>query len=126
MHDPTEGGLATALYELAAASGLGARIRLEEVQVLPETAAVCDALALDPLGLLASGSLLIALAPEDCEPVLQSLRGEGVTAACIGSLVLAEQGVIIDQRGRAKPMPRFERDELARFFEQAGEHTIRP
>jgi len=126
MHDPTEGGLATALYELAAASGLGARIRLEEVKVLPETAAVCDALGLDLLGLLASGSLLIALAPEDCEAVVQALRGEGVAVACIGSLVLAEQGVIIDERGRGKPMPRFERDELARFFEQAGEPAIRP
>jgi hydrogenase expression/formation protein HypE len=126
MHDPTEGGLATALYELAAASRLGARIRLEEVQVLPETTSVCHALGLDPLGLLASGSLLIALAPKDCEVVLQALRREGVAAACIGSLVLAEQGVIIDERGREKPMPRFERDELARFFEQAGEPAIRP
>jgi hydrogenase expression/formation protein HypE len=126
MHDPTEGGLATAIYELTMASGLGARIRPEDVQVLPETIALCEALGLDPLGLLASGSLLIAVAPEDCDGVLESLGAEGIPAACIGNLVPAGEGVIMDRRGAESPVPRFERDELARFFEEAGEAATRP
>jgi hydrogenase expression/formation protein HypE len=126
MHDPTEGGLATALYELTMASGLGARIHLEDVQVLPETAALCEALGLDPLGLLASGSLLIAVGPEDCDDVLKTLGAEGIPVACIGNLVPVGEGVIMDKRGTGSPLPRFERDELARFFEEAGEAATRP
>ena len=87
MHDPTEGGLATALHEVAAASGLVAEVQAEAVTVLPETEELCRALSLDPLGLLASGSLLIALAEEDCERVRGALSGAGIPAACLGRLI---------------------------------------
>ncbi len=60
LHDPTEGGLATGVRELALAAGCGATIDREAVPILPETAAIADALGLDPLGMLASGSLLVA------------------------------------------------------------------
>ncbi len=116
MHDPTEGGLATAVHELAQAAGVGAIIRAEDIAVLPETEAICHALALDPLGLLASGSLLIAMAPEDCDKVIDALSGARIEAACIGSLVSPEEGAIIDKQGSREALPRFERDELARFL----------
>jgi hydrogenase expression/formation protein HypE len=58
MHDPTEGGLATALRELASASGKGLTIDRDAIPILPECRIMCDALDLDPLGLIASGSLL--------------------------------------------------------------------
>ena len=125
MHDPTEGGLATAIYELAGAAKVGARIRRDSVRVLPETAALCDALRLDPWGLLASGSLLIALAPEDCDRVVAALRKANVEVACIGAMAFEREGVIIDQQGRRHPLPRFQRDELARIFEQIGAATHR-
>jgi hydrogenase expression/formation protein HypE len=125
MHDPTEGGLATAIYELATAAKVGARIDADAVRVLPETAAFCGALDLDPWGLLASGSLLIALAPEDGEKVTAALRRANVAAERIGVVALEEEGVIIDQQGRRRTLPQFERDELARFFEEAGAPTRR-
>src|SRR3989337_1720618 len=78
MHDPTEGGLATALYEMAEASGLGVTVRAEAITVLPETQAICAAASLEPLGLLASGALLIAVAQRDCETVLAALRDGGI------------------------------------------------
>ena len=56
LHDPTEGGLATGVRELALAAGCGATIDRDAVPVLPETAAVAEALGLDPLGMLASGA----------------------------------------------------------------------
>ena len=74
MHDPTEGGLATGLAELATAAKAGLEVDEEAVRVLPETQAVCRALGLDPLGLLASGSLLASAAPERAEAVLAALR----------------------------------------------------
>jgi hydrogenase maturation factor len=116
MHDPTEGGLATALYEMAAASGLGATVREEAIAVLPETRRLCEAASLEPLGLLASGALLIAVAEEACQRTLDALSDAGVEAARIGSMVKREAGVIIYAHARAAPVPRFARDELARFL----------
>jgi hydrogenase maturation factor len=116
MHDPTEGGLATALYELAEASGLGVMVQEEAVAVLPETQAICSAASLEPLGLLASGALLIAVAEEDCPTVLAALREAGIEACRIGGMVKREAGVIIRGRAETVAVPRFARDEVARFL----------
>lgn len=117
MHDPTEGGLATALHELATASGLAAQIQAEAVTVLPETTDICRALELDPMGLLASGSLLIAVAEEDCERVRSTISQAGIDAACLGTLASGGKGAIMDKRAQWREIPRFQRDELARFFD---------
>jgi hydrogenase maturation factor len=120
LHDPTEGGLATALEEMAIAAQLGISVRSEDIVVLPETTAVCDALDLDPLGLLASGALLIATAPDGCDAVCEAIEAEAIAVACIGTLAsLDRAGIIVDARTH-KPLPRFERDELARFLERPG------
>lgn len=122
LHDPTEGGLATALLELAQASELRVRLRRDDVPILPETATVCGALGLDPLGLLASGALLIAVDPEECDAVCRAVRAEEVAATCIGDLASGAGDAIMDIRSQ-KPLPRFERDELARFLEAPGEEA---
>lgn len=116
LHDPTEGGLATALWELAQASGLSVRLRMDDVPVLPETQEVCRALDLDPLGLLASGALVAAVAPEGCDAVRAAIRGEGIESACVGDMAVGGEDVIIGDWGR-RSLPRFERDELARVLE---------
>ena len=125
MHDPTEGGLATALHEVAAASGLVAEVQAKAVTVLPETEELCRALSLDPLGLLASGSLLIALAEADCERVRAALSKAEIPAACLGRLIEGTAGVIIDERGERRDIPHFRRDELARFLESLGTTSAR-
>jgi hydrogenase maturation factor len=95
------------------------------VTVLPETAELCRALSLDPLGLLASGSLLIALAEEDCERVRAALSDAKISAACLGRLIEGTEGVIIDGRGERRDIPHFRRDELARFLESLGTTSAR-
>ncbi len=116
MHDPTEGGLATALRELAQACDVGLRVEWERVSVLPETRAVCAALGLEPLGLLASGSLLAAVAPNDEAAALGALAAAGVPAAVIGTVTPAAEGLTLVRDGRAEPLPAFARDELARYL----------
>jgi hydrogenase maturation factor len=119
MHDPTEGGLATALYEIAQASQMGLSVAVDAVPILPATREICRAADLEPLGLLASGALLIAVAPEDSEPLLTALSREGLDAARIGSVSHKEQGVIMEKHGGARAtLPTFPRDEVARFFAQ--------
>jgi hydrogenase expression/formation protein HypE len=116
MHDPTEGGLATALRELAGVTRCGLLIHHDAIRVFPETAAVCAALALDPLGLLASGALLIAVSEDDTSNVIASIKHAGVSAVRIGSLVDAAQGAIMMVNGKPTPLPAFGRDEVARYF----------
>jgi hydrogenase expression/formation protein HypE len=118
MHDPTEGGLATALYEMAESSNVGIVIDRDGVNILPATAEICAAAALDPLGLLASGALLIALAEDDCPTVLSALAQGGVPASRIGSLVSADAGVIMSHKSGRRAVPHFETDEVARFLTQ--------
>ena len=78
MHDPTEGGLATGLMELAEASGLGIEVSLESIPVLPETEAICRLLDLDPLGLIASGCLILTVPPSDTPRLLDAFGKEGI------------------------------------------------
>ncbi len=119
LHDPTEGGLATALLELSQATGHELRVRLRDITVLDETHSICAALALDPLGLLASGALLIVVPEDGCAAVRAALTAGRITSACIGELAAVGSVAIIDENGHS--LPRFERDEVARFFETLGE-----
>src|SRR5574340_369658 len=112
MHDPTEGGIATALHEMAEAAGAGVRVARDAIPVLPECAAIAAALNLDPLGLLASGALLAAVAPEEAEAALARLRAAGVGGARIGEVTAS--GRVMTVAGRETPLPVFARDELAR------------
>lgn len=121
MHDPTEGGLATALYEMAAAAGCGIEVDESRITVLPITRRLCEAAGLQPLGLLASGSLLLAVAGEDTEAALAAIRAAGVAAERIGTVRPPGPGVIMGGDIQGRPVPRFARDEVARFFSEHGD-----
>jgi hydrogenase expression/formation protein HypE len=117
MHDPTEGGLATGLYELVTPAGLGLRVVREHIPVFPETAAVCQVLGLDPLKLLASGALLIAVAPAGADSVLAAIQATGVPVAAIGEVRPASEGITISTGTAVEPLTPPVRDEIARAFE---------
>jgi hydrogenase maturation factor len=115
MHDPTEGGLATALYEMAAASGLGIVIDQDSIEVLPETRELCRAAGIDPLGMLASGALLIGCSGSDCSTAVAALARQGIPARRIGRFT-RRRGVIMKSSNQRGPVPRFATDEVARFL----------
>lgn len=117
LHDPTEGGLATGLMELAAASEVGIEIDAEAIPTLALTREICAALSLDPLGLIASGSLLIAAEAAGAEAILAALREAGKESAAIGRVVPGSDGVSLVSGGIRRALPQFDRDEVARFFD---------
>ena len=117
MHDPTEGGLAMGLRELAQAADVGLLVHQERIEVLPETALLCADYGLDPLGVIASGSLLIVLSPPDSARVIEKLEKAGIAAAVIGEVVAREKGLKLTAGGAASELPHFERDEIAKLFE---------
>jgi hydrogenase expression/formation protein HypE len=118
MHDPTEGGIATALHELAAAAHVGLRIDHDRLMIVDEGRTLCEAFGLDPLGTLASGALLLTLAPPEAGLVLHALARESIDCHFIGQVVAPEQGVMLVEGTRRWPLPSFPRDELARLFEE--------
>jgi len=117
MHDPTEGGLAMGLRELAQAADVGLLINEEGIEILPETRLLCANYGLDPLGVIASGSLLVVLSPEDSARVIEKLAEAGIAAAVIGKVVAREAGLKLVAGGVAGDLPYFERDEIAKLFE---------
>jgi hydrogenase maturation factor len=116
MHDPTEGGLAKGLWELALASGMGVSFLSESVPVLPETRALCEHYALDPLGLLASGSLLAVVSSADRPVALTACEVAGIPCTQIATAHAGPALVRSVGRAGAEPLPRFDQDELTRLF----------
>ena len=119
LHDPTEGGLATCLAEVARAARVGLAVEEGSIPVFPECVDVCEALGLSPLGLLASGALVITLAPENVPKLMSALEKEGIDAYEIGHVTDPEEGVtmISTTSHELVPLPTFERDELARWLD---------
>ncbi len=123
MHDPTEGGLATALQELALASNNNIVVDPERVPVIPSCQTICEALDIDPWGLISSGALLATVEPDRAVDSLDALREAGIPADVIGRVTPIPQSdtsptVYADDGTASIPLNHFERDELARYFEQ--------
>jgi hydrogenase maturation factor len=102
---------------MAHASGKGLVVDLNQVHLFPETLSFCRALGLDPLGLIASGALLIAAAPEESPAMVSALAVAGIDAAVIGRVMQGPPLVQVATKEGLAPLPTFERDELARLFE---------
>jgi hydrogenase expression/formation protein HypE len=117
MHDPTEGGVATGLAELAAASGVGLEIQAESLPISPESERLCAACGLDPLGVISSGALLIGCHADDADRMVAALRRDGVTAAQIGVACPKGHGCRLSWGEQSVPLPEFAADEITRLFE---------
>jgi hydrogenase expression/formation protein HypE len=116
MHDPTEGGLATACWELAQAGDVGLRVDREQIPLLAEGRVLCEAFGLDPLGTIASGSLLLAVGPGDADAVIGACRRAGIACAPIGKVTTSSEGVTLASAGLSRPMPSFPQDEISKVI----------
>ncbi len=115
MHDPTEGGLATGLWEMADACGKCLVVDLASV-LLEDGKKLCETVNLDPLGAIASGSLLMAVHPQDAATIGEALVTAGIAAHRIGRVENGPASVLDEARG-CKELPRPARDEIAKLFE---------
>ena len=89
MRDPTRGGLAATLNEIAAQAGVGMRLREAAIPVKPAVAAACELLGLDPLYVANEGKLVAFVAESAAPAVLEAMRAHplGADAALIGEVV---------------------------------------
>jgi len=93
LHDPTEGGVLGAIYELLDGRGLGGLIDRTRIPIWPETKDLCRHFAIDPLRLIASGSLLIAVRPDCADTARAAAQAAGAETVEIGTVLEKSQGI---------------------------------
>jgi hypothetical protein len=116
LHDPTEGGLATGLWELAYASRVGLEIDEDAIPFAEEGRALCAAYGLDPLGVIASGSLLLTTPADKADDLINLLASANIRCAAIGRVVPREDGVTSKRGNTRRALPRFDADEITRIL----------
>ena len=96
LRDPTRGGLATTLNEIAQQSGVGMLLEEAAIPVRPQVAAACEFLGLDPLYVANEGKLVAIVAPDTCDAVLAAMRAhpQGAEAAVIGTVTEDAHGFV--------------------------------
>ncbi|MDE0300382.1 MAG: AIR synthase family protein [Candidatus Poribacteria bacterium] len=118
MHDPTEGGVATAVHELCRAAQLGALVWEEKLFLSEETERLCREFELNPLGVISSGALLIAAAPASSQEIVDALGEKQIASAIIGRFQAREEGMLLERvDGERQPLPIFENDEITKIFD---------
>lgn len=118
MHDPTEGGVVTGLWEIARAAGVGLRVDLHAVPIPEEGRTLCNLYGLDPLGTIASGGLLVVVAIEDSTRLVAACEQEGIPVAYLGHVVTAAEGVMErGDDGEWHLLRIFATDEITRVFD---------
>jgi hydrogenase maturation factor len=100
MHDVTEGGIISAILDLAEASRLRATIDEESIPVFDEVRKVCELFHIDPLKSLGQGSLVIACRPHGTDVILQKLKRSKIPARMVGILGDNTKHSLIRKSGR--------------------------
>jgi hydrogenase expression/formation protein HypE len=97
MRDPTRGGLATTLNELAEQSKVGIRIEETKIPVRDEVLGACEMLGFDPLYVANEGKLLAIVTAEDADQILQAMKKHryGKDAAIIGEVIAEHPGRVV-------------------------------
>jgi len=118
LRDPTRGGLATALNEIAQSSKVGIFLKEEEIPIREEVRGVCDLLGFDPLYVANEGKLILILPAELAPRALRALRAHplGKDAQVIGRVEEGPEGVFLQTRiGGTRPLLMLEGEQLPRI-----------
>ena len=101
LRDPTRGGLAATLNEIAGQSGVGIRIEEEKIPVREEVLGACEMLGLDPLYLANEGKLVAVVPERDAAVVLKAMRANcyGKEAAVVGEVLSENPGRVVMKTG---------------------------
>ncbi|HEX9971626.1 MAG TPA: AIR synthase family protein [bacterium] len=118
MHDPTEGGLAMGLHELANAAGFGMKVFENEIPILPESKLLCDQFGIDPMGAIASGALLVVVDPHYTQKIIDDFRQNQILIKNIGKIMEVEYGVKLVGNESEIDMPEFYQDEITKLFQE--------
>ena len=114
MHDPTEGGLSTALYELAYRYKIGIEFTEEKLIFHPYIWELASIFDLNPYGIISSGCIVGIIGVNQAEAMAEFMKTKGVKCAIIGEVV-GKDGVYIKSGKEEKKLTVFERDEITKL-----------
>ncbi len=119
LRDPTRGGLATALVEIATTASATIRIREADVPVRPEVRGACELLGFDPLYVACEGRFLAIVPKGSAEAALRAVQSRpgGEQAAVVGEVTAEEGGRVVLQTriGSHRPLERLSGEQLPRI-----------
>jgi hydrogenase expression/formation protein HypE len=122
MHDPTEGGVAGGLHELADAAKVGFQVYEKKILVPEETRRICAHFGVDPLQLISSGSLLVVAEEEKTDEIIGSLSGSGIQASIIGEVTEPSAGrKLVTEAGEKTELVRPVSDHLWKALAKSSE-----
>ncbi|MFM7719084.1 MAG: AIR synthase family protein [Actinomycetota bacterium] len=104
MHDATEGGVLGGLTEVASASGVGLRIDLEAIPVLPAVRATCEHVGIDPYVSISEGTLIATVVAERADAFLAALGDAGIPAAAVGEVRPVDEGQVLVTPAGERPL----------------------
>lgn len=116
MHDPTEGGLINGIVEMALASGKEIEVDLEKIHIYKESHILCREFGLNPLGVIASGALLLTISPSDLSPLEKAFHRASIPAQVIGRVKRGPARVFRIDGKRRKELKPFHRDEILKIY----------
>jgi HAD superfamily hydrolase (TIGR01549 family) len=118
MHDVTEGGLANGLHEIAIAAQVEILVEKAKIPLFEESRVICELFGLDPMGVIASGALLVTAPPAEAEKILAQTSRAGIAMTRIGRAEEGMASVNLIAPGVKEPVPYFHRDELVKAFKK--------
>ena len=119
MHDPTEGGVAGGLHELADAASVGFNVYEKDFLISEVTRKICDYFLIDPLNLISSGSLLILAKKPKINEIFDKFSKNHIHASIIGEVIEQNLGRnLIKRNGNKEELIRPETDHLWKALEK--------
>ena len=116
MHDPTEGGLINGIVEMALASDKEIVVDLQKVPIYEESRVLCEAFELDPLGVIASGALLLAVSSANLSNLSKAYTEASIPFQVIGEVRTGPARVVARSKGSMEELRPFARDELLKIL----------
>ncbi|MFX1481115.1 MAG: AIR synthase family protein [Promethearchaeota archaeon] len=119
LHDPTEGGVATGIMEVAIASNTGVILEREKINsmILPEPLKLSKIFDLRPMGTISSGSLLITIEDDQNQELIELLRKNNINAEKIGKFTEKKKGLKIEEKdGKLSALYYSETDEITKIL----------
>jgi hydrogenase maturation factor len=113
MHDPTEGGLVNGVVEMALASEKELEVDFEKVRIYEESRILCQAYGMDPLGVIASGALLLTISPSDASRLEVAFQKASIPFQVIGKVKQGPARVLTKNGKEIHPLSR---DEILKIY----------
>ena len=103
---------------MGTAAGVGMLLHEDRIPLLEEPEALCRHYNLDPLGTIASGALLLTVAPSSTSQIIDRLTDAGIAVSVIGTVQPPAFGFKMERQGTLVDLPMFNRDEIGKVFEE--------